>query len=256
MVTGASSGVGRAVALALAREGAAVAVLGRRARELEQTVARIRGEGGKAMAVVADVSSASDVEHAVREARNALGPVDLVVNAAGTLRLGTIAEMAETDWDLLFDTNVKGIFLICREVIPQMQIRGGGAVVNISSVFAFAAGKGAAAYAASKAAVVALTKTMALDHIEAGIRINGVAPGAVATQMLANLAQSARPDDPQSVLEEMARLQPIRRLIEPEEISSMALYLLSDDASAIVGSTIIMDGGRLAQLGAAGGPNT
>lgn len=249
LVTGASSGVGRAVAMALAQEGAAVSLLARRRDELEVTLSSIKREGAKALAVVADIRRPDDVNRAVAETRDALGEIDCLVNAAGVLRLGAIPSLSETDWDLLFDTNVKGAFLVSRAVLPQMQALGRGAIVNIGSVFAFAANRGSAAYAASKAALVALTKIMALDHIHEGIRINGVAPGALDTPMLTSFAKIAAPADPDSVLAASARLAPIRRLIRPEEVAALVLYLLSNEAQAIVGSIFTIDGGRLPILG-------
>lgn len=249
VVTGASSGVGRAVALALASHGAKVAAFGRRTSSIDETVTLVRERGGQAIPVIVDVSSAVEVERAASTVRKEMGPVDFMVNAAGVLHLGPVPSMSEAQWDELFATNVKSLFLLARAFIPEMSAGRGGAIVNISSVFALAAGKGSAAYAASKAAVLALTRTMALDHIEAGVRINCIAPGAMATEMLSAVAEAAAPHNPQSALDAMGHLNPIRRLIAPEEVADLTLYLLSDAAAAIVGSTLTIDGGRLAKLG-------
>jgi NAD(P)-dependent dehydrogenase (short-subunit alcohol dehydrogenase family) len=250
LVTGASSGVGRAVAMALAKEGAAVSVLGRRQSELDATVSLIKKTGAaEVIRVVADVRMSTDVEKAVAETSAVLGNIDFVVNAAGVVRLGTILTFSEEDWDLLFDTNVKGAFLVSRSAIPTMQAKGGGAIVNIASVFAFAAVSGAAVYAASKAALVSLTRTIALDHARDGIRINCVAPGTMETPMLTALAEAMAPNDPKSVIAASARAHPIGRLVRVDEVASLVLYLLSDQSRAIIGSTFTIDGGRLAKLG-------
>jgi NAD(P)-dependent dehydrogenase (short-subunit alcohol dehydrogenase family) len=249
LITGGGTGVGRATALRLASEGAAVALIGRRPDPLAAVAQEIGRIGGKALCLAADVSNAKQVAAAAEAAVSRFASLDLLVNAAGILKVGPIPGFAEADWDALFDVNVKGCYFTSRAAIPLM--KGSGAIVNVSSVFAFAANKGAAAYAASKAAVVALTRTMALDHIEEGIRINGVAPGSMATPMLQSIAASASPANPAAVLDAIARMHPIRRMVKADEVASLIAFLLSDEASAIVGMTYTVDGGRLATLGVA-----
>jgi NAD(P)-dependent dehydrogenase (short-subunit alcohol dehydrogenase family) len=251
LVTGASGGVGRCAATALAGEGAAVAAVGRDPGALAETVAEAGRAGGRAIAIEADLRVDADVRRCVAEVVAAFGGLDLLAHAAGVLRLGPVPDLDEDDWDLLFDTNAKSCFLLARHAVPIMRGRGGGAIVNVSSVFAHAAGPGSAAYAASKAAVVALTKVMALDHVGEGIRINGVAPGSMRTPMLEAVAAERAPQDPEAMLAAAGRLHPIGRLIEPREVADLVLYLLSDAASAIVGVTYTIDGGRLAKLGSA-----
>jgi meso-butanediol dehydrogenase/(S,S)-butanediol dehydrogenase/diacetyl reductase len=248
LVTGASRGLGRHVATALAAEGAFVGALGRDEDALAQTVSL---GGSSVFSIVADVRRAGDVERAVSTVVERFSGLDLLVNAAGVLRNGTAVDMSEADWDLIFDTNVKGCFLTTKYAVPAMKERGGGAIVNVSSVFAHAATTGAAAYAASKAAVVALTKTCALDHIGDGIRVNGVAPGSMETPMLVDALRRRAPEGVESLLDATGRLHPLGRLVEPAEITRLILFLLSDEAGAIVGSTYTIDGGRLAQLGTA-----
>jgi NAD(P)-dependent dehydrogenase (short-subunit alcohol dehydrogenase family) len=175
--------------------------------------------------------------------------VDLLVNAAGVLRTGPLSLLDERDWDLMFDTNTKGVYLFCKHTLPVMQRCGGGAIVNVSSVFAYAAGAGSAAYAASKAAVVLLTQTLALEHVADSIRVNGVAPGTMPTPLIEGIAAAA--PDPAAVLARIDSLHPLGRMIEPEEVADTVLFLLSDAASAIVGQTFVVDGGRLAKLGTA-----
>lgn len=251
IVTGAGSGVGRATAIALAEQGVAVALLGRRIDALEDTAREVAAVVGKSMCVTADVSDAARVEKAVAQVVARFGRIDLLVNAAGVLALGPVTGLAEQDWDRMFDVNAKGCFLTARAVIPIMRRSNGGAIVNVASVFAHASSKGAAAYAASKAAVVALTQAMALDHIDEGIRINAVAPGSMDTPMLRAVARTAAPANPDSVLQAVARLHPTRRLVATAEVANSIVFLLSDAARSIVGATLVVDGGRSAKLGSA-----
>jgi NAD(P)-dependent dehydrogenase (short-subunit alcohol dehydrogenase family) len=249
LVTGASSGLGTVVARRLAAEGAAVGLLGRDREALERLRREIEVEGGRAAATVADLRQAAEVDAACEELAGELGGVDLLAHVAGALRLGPVPEMEEADWDLLVETNLKSCFLLGRRVIPLMREAGGGAIVNVSSVFAHASSPGAAAYAASKAGVVALTKVMALDHIGDGIRINCVSPGTMLTPMLEAVAAERFPEAPETMLEKVARMHPSGKLVDPEEVASLVLYLLSEEAASIVGAAYVIDGGRLARLG-------
>ncbi len=249
LITGATSGLGAVVAAELLAEGAHVAFVGRDESALSRAV---RDHPGSALAVAADVTSAADVERAVGETVDRFGGLDLLVNAAGTVRRGALDQLPEADWDLVFETNVKSCFLLLKHAIPAMRERGGGAVVNVSSVLGQAANPGTAAYAASKAAVIALTKAAALDHVGEGIRINCVAPGTMATPMLEASARQLDPDGAEALLEAAARAHPIGRLVEPLEVARLILFLLSRNASGIVGSCYAVDGGRLAKLGVAG----
>jgi NAD(P)-dependent dehydrogenase (short-subunit alcohol dehydrogenase family) len=249
LVTGASSGVGLAVARALVAEGAAVGLLARDQTVLDELAEEL---GERVIALPADVRRDAEIARAVTDLSARFGGVDLLAHAAGALRQGPLPDLDEADWDLLFDTNTKSCFLLARHVVPAMRERGGGAIVHVSSVFAHAAGRGSAAYAASKAAVIALTKVMALDHVAEGIRVNAVAPGSMRTSMLERAAAEQSPDDPGAMLDRVGRLHPIGRLIEPEEVARLVLYLLSEDAAAIVGAAYTIDGGRLAQLGSSG----
>lgn len=251
IVTGAGSGVGRATAITLAEEDASVALLGRRVEALEDTASEVAAVGGTSLCVTTDVSDAACVERAVAQVVARFGRIDLLVNAAGVLAMGPVTGLAEQDWDRMFDVNAKGCFLIARAVIPVMRRSDGGAIVNVASVFALASGKGAAAYAASKAAVVALTQAMALDHIGEGIRINAVAPGSMDTPMLRSVARTALPGNPDAVLQAAARLHPTRRLVGTAEVASTIAFLLSNAAASVVGTTLVVDGGRSAKLGSA-----
>lgn len=251
LVTGAGSGVGRSVALALAAEGAAVALVGRGFEPLEAVAAEIEAAGGTAAPQSADVASADQVSGAVDAAAAALGGLDLLVNAAGALRYGTILTISEEDWDATFDTNVKGCFLTCRAALPHLR-DGGGAVVNVASVVGLASSPNMAAYASSKAAVISLTKSMALDHIGAGVRINAVAPGSIDTPMLRGAIEGLVPGSPDWVIEAAGKLHPNGRLVGTDEVTELILFLLSDAAQAVVGAVIPIDGGRSAKLGQGG----
>lgn len=251
LVTGGSSGLGRATAIALAAEGAEVYVIGRNSAGLAQTVRHIVDADGTAHSLHADVTLVNDVQQAVTDCVTSFGGLDLLVHAAGVSRTGLLTDMPEADWDAIFDTNVKSAYLLGKHVVPAMRDRGGGSIVTVSSVYASAARSGVAAYAASKAALSTLTKIMAVDHISDGIRINCVAPGTMHTPMVDTLALENDPLDPLAAIERAGQSAPLGRLVEVSEVVSLILYLLSDDSSGIVGACLTIDGGRLPLLGAA-----
>lgn len=244
LVTGAGSGIGRAVALALAAEGAQVVVAGRRQEPLDETVALIEQAGGKALAVTADVSRAADIQAVVDAAVDHFGSLDVAVNNAGVFRGGQpLADLPEADWREQLDINITGVFLALQAEIRQMRTQAsGGAIVNIASLFGVhARHPGAAAYAATKAAVSVLTRGAALDHIGDGIRINAVSPGAVETPM------SLRPGEDDADRAERAKATlPLGRISTTAEIAAAVLYLASDDASSVVGTDLVVDSGAAA----------
>ncbi|MEU7298885.1 glucose 1-dehydrogenase [Streptomyces sp. NPDC007189] len=241
LVTGAGSGIGRAVALAFAAEGARVVVAGRRREPLEETVTLIEEQGGKALAVSADVSQAADAEALVRAAVEHFGSLDVAVNNAGVFRGGQpLADLPEQDWHTQLATNVTGVFLALQAQIRQMRAQpAGGAIVNVSSTFGLhTASPGAAAYAATKAAVTALSRGAALDHIRDGVRINVVSPGATETPM------SLRPGETEADRAERARATlPLGRIATTREVAAAVLYLASDDAASVVGTDLVVDSG-------------
>ncbi|PBC63746.1 short-chain dehydrogenase [Streptomyces sp. Tue6028] len=241
LVTGAGSGIGRTTALALAAEGARVVVAGRRAEPLAETVRLIEEQGGKALAVTADVSRPADAEELVRAAVEHFGSLDVAVNNAGVFRGGRpLADLAEDDWHTQLGINVTGVFLALRAEIAHMRTQpSGGAIVNVSSTFgAHTASAGAAAYSATKAAVTALSRGAALDHIREGVRINVVSPGATATTM------SLRPGETEAGRAERLRHDlPLGRVARTEEAAAAILYLASDDAASTVGTDLVLDGG-------------
>ncbi|OEJ26982.1 short-chain dehydrogenase [Streptomyces agglomeratus] len=244
LVTGAGSGLGRATALAFAAEGANVVVAGRRAAPLDETVALARRAGGTAVAVTADVSRSEDVRALVRGSVERFGSLDVAVNNAGVFRGGgPVAELSENDWRTLLDINVTGVLLSMQAEIDAMRSQaGGGAIVNISSnLGAHLRIPGVAGYLASKAAVSALTRAAALDHIQDGVRINAVSPGPSATTM------SLLPGE--SDAERAVRMKadsPLGRVSTAGEVAAAVLYLASADAASVVGTDLAIDGGASA----------
>ncbi|MFI6486211.1 SDR family NAD(P)-dependent oxidoreductase [Streptomyces sp. NPDC050564] len=241
LVTGAGSGIGRATALALAAEGAHVVVAGRTAAPLDETVARIEERGGKALAVTADVSRAADWQTLVAATVDRFGSLDVAVNNAGVFRGGQpLADLAEADWHAQLDTNLTGVFLALQTEIKQMRTQpSGGAIVTIASTIGLHTRRpGVAAYAASKAAVAALTRAAALDHIADGVRINVVSPGASATAM------SLRPGETEAERVDRVKHElPLGRVSATQEVAAAVLYLASDDAASVVGTDLVIDSG-------------
>lgn len=248
-VTGSGAGIGRAVAERLASEGASVAVVDRDADSAKATADAIRDAGGTAEPFAADVRSPGDVEAAVAKVVDTFGGLDVLVNNAGVVRYGTVPDLSVDDWDLQIDTNLKGTFLTVKYAVPRMRERGGGVIVNLASAQAFASQPLVAAYSASKGAIVAMTRTLALDHADDGIRVNCVCPGSVETPMLRYGAELLGSDDPEQTMREWGRSHPIGRLIRPAEVATLIAFLASDDASAITGAAYPVDGGLLARLG-------
>ncbi|MFF7758221.1 SDR family NAD(P)-dependent oxidoreductase [Streptomyces griseorubiginosus] len=244
LVTGAGSGIGRAVALAFGAEGASVVAAGRTTASLDETVALIEKEGGSAAAVTVDVTRSEEVRTLVRRTIEHFGSLDVAVNNAGVFRGGApIADLPEEDWRTLLDINVTGVLLSLQAEVAQMRDQPtGGAIVNIASnLGAHSRTQGLAGYIATKAAVSALTRAAALDHIADGIRINAVSPGPSATTM------SLRPGETDA--DRAVRMKdavPLGRVSSTAEIAAAVLYLASPDAASVVGSDLVIDGGASA----------
>jgi NAD(P)-dependent dehydrogenase (short-subunit alcohol dehydrogenase family) len=243
LVTGGGSGIGRAIALAFAREGASVAVVGRRPQPLKETIALIAGEGGRGAAVAADVTQAEAMARAVVAAAAAEGRLDVAVNAAGVGASGTkVADLDEEAFAGVVTANLMSVWMSMKQEIAHMRAHGGGAIVNIASnVGAHVRYPGLGAYAASKAAVAALTRTAAREYIADGIRINALSPGPTDTPM------SLRPGETEA--DRAARLKtalPIGRVGALEEVASAVLWLASPDAGFAVGHDLVVDGGASA----------
>lgn len=248
IVTGAGLGIGAATAHALAAAGADVAVLDRDADAAAAVAREIVATGRSAALLQADVRDPAQVSRAVRACRDQLGGLDVLVSNAGVVRYGEVPDLSLEDWRLQIDTNLTGAFLMAHFAIPLMRERGGGAIVNLSSAQALASQPLVAAYAASKAGVIALTKTMAIDHGKDNIRVNCVLPGSVRTPMLREGLERFAPEDPDTEMEAWGHAHPIGRVLEPEEIANLIAYLASDEASAITGAAFTADGGLSARL--------
>ena len=237
LITGAGSGIGRACALAFAREGARVALVGRRKDRLEK-VAR---EMGEAEVFPADISNKEKVDLLVNQASARLGSLNILVNNAGVLLPGTAESISEEDWDRTFEVNVRGLWLLSRAVLPHMRKAGGGSIINMSSVLGLVGARNRAAYSASKGAVTMLTKCMALDHAADKIRVNCICPAFVETELTSDFITNA--PDPAAALRDRINLHPIGRLGQPQDVAGMAIYLASDESSWVTGAAFTVDGG-------------
>ena len=246
IITGAGRGMGETIAHAFAHEGASVGCMD--LAGAESVAHAITEGGGHAVGVTADVRFAADCERAVAATIEAFGGVDILVNNAGVARYALAEEMSEEDWDYVVDTNMKGAWLMAKYSIPSMLRRGGGAIVNNSSVQAIASQTHVVSYTASKGGLVAMTRTLALDHAAEGIRANCIIPGSTLTPMLEESAQKSRPEDPESALREWGEEYPIGRLISSEDVANLVLFLASDEATAITASTYFIEGGILSRL--------
>lgn len=250
LVAGGSLGIGAAAARALARGGASVLICGRRQAALTEAVAGMRTEGRDADGVVADVSSAADMRRFVETAREKFGGVDILVNAAGIQTYGRVTETDDDLWDRTIDINLKGMFLAAREAIPAMRERGGGVIINVSSVQGLATQKGVAAYSTSKAGINALSRAIAVDHAHENIRCVAVCPASVDTPMLRHSADLFKGEGTvDETLADWGRMHPLGRIAQPEEIAGVIAFLASPRASFVTGAEIKVDGGMMAALG-------
>ena len=243
LVTGGSSGIGRASALAFAREGAKVVVADIVVDGGEETVRLIKQAGGEALFVKADMSKATELETMVKKVVDTYGRLDCAHNNAGIEgAMGTTAEYTEEDWGRVMTINLTGVWLCMKYEIPQMLKQGGGAIVNTASGAGLAGVPRMPAYVASKHGVVGLTKTAALEYAKSGIRVNAVCPGVIQTPMVERVT-SQRP----GMVEKMIAAEPIGRMGKPEEIAEAVVWLCSDAASFVTGHAMSVDGGALAQ---------
>ncbi|MDP3256638.1 SDR family oxidoreductase [Bosea sp. (in: a-proteobacteria)] len=244
LVTGAGSGIGQAIALLFAAEGAQLALIDRDEAGLVETQAQIAAAGGQAIIQCGDVGAPGFAEAAVAVCAGRFGGPDVLVTAAGFSCGGTVTTTAPEDWDAVFRANVGGTFLFARAAIPRMQARGGGAIVTFASQLALAGGRGNSAYIAAKGAILSLTRTMALDYAADAIRVTAIAPGAIDTPMLRR--SFARHADPEPVREASRSRHAMKRFGRAEEVAQAALYLASDASSFSTGTTMVVDGGWLA----------
>ena len=235
IVTGAGSGIGRAIALELASRGCDVAVCGRRLEPVQATAAEITALGRRAFAASADVSNGESVTAFVAEVLKAFGHIDILVNNAGLTRDNLLIRMSEEEWDAVLGTNLKGAFLLSKAVARPMMKQRSGAIVNISSVVGLIGNPGQCNYAASKAGLIALTQSMAKELASRNIRVNAVAPGFIVSQMT-----DAIPDDLKSAM--LAQI-PAGRFGQVTDIAKAVAFLAGPDASYITGQTLSVNGG-------------
>jgi len=239
LVTGGGTGIGRAISEIFASEGASVVLSGRRAEPLQEAVQQIRRDGGIATFARGDVTRQDRVEMLVQAAVYNFGGLDIVVNNAGIRLQGTILDTDEKRWDRVLQTNLKGPFLVSRLAVPAMRTRGGGSIVNVASSAGVVGVRGAAAYSAAKGGLVALTRSMALDHAADRIRVNAVCPGIVDSPSTREAAGAGIADP----VEGDSALQPLGRRGSPEDVARLVLFLASDESSWITGAVISVDGG-------------
>jgi len=236
IVTGSSRGIGRAIALSLARQGARVVVNSSKSAEAAEEVAsEIRANGGQAVAVVADVSVQADAEQLVKSAIDTYGRIDILVNNAGTTRDTLLMRMSEADWDAVLDLNLKGTFFCTKAAVRPMLRSKGGRIINITSVSGLAGNAGQANYAASKAGLVGFTKSVARELASRSITCNAVAPGYVPTALTNVL--------PDNLKAKVIEAIPLGRVGSAEEIAAAVVYLASDEAAYVTGHVLTVDGG-------------
>jgi NAD(P)-dependent dehydrogenase (short-subunit alcohol dehydrogenase family) len=241
LVTGAASGIGRASALAFAREGAKAVVADVLAEGGQETVRMIKEAGGDGLFVRTDVAKAAEVESLIQETVDTYGRLDFAHNNAGIAGdEAPTADCTEENWDHTIAVNLKGVWLCMKYEIPQMLKLGGGAIVNTASTAGLVALEGSPAYCASKGGIIQLTRAAALDYATAGIRVNAVCPGVIRTPMVENqLSTEAEAD--------LIAMEPIGRMGKPEEVAEAIVWLCSDAASFVTGNAMPVDGGLVAQ---------
>jgi NAD(P)-dependent dehydrogenase (short-subunit alcohol dehydrogenase family) len=247
LITGAGSGIGRAAAQRFAAEGCAVAVVDMAGSAAEETAGKIVADGGRAIACSADVTADTEVREAVARTVETFGSLDVLYNNAGVNSSGSVADATEEDWDRCFAVNVKGTFLCSRAAVTHLAAGGSGAIVNQASVAALVGVPNFAAYCAAKGAVVALTRSMAIDLAPRGIRVNAICPGTVFTPLMEPMLRARGDGDMEVGLARTVVKYPIGRLGTPEDIASAALFLASAGASFLTGSILAADGGMTAQ---------
>ena len=241
VVTGAGSGIGRACALAMAHEGCKLALVARRKDRLQSLADEI-GDG--VLVLDADVSKKPDIERVVDSTLAHFGRINILLNNAAVLHIGTAEQITEEQWDETFAVNVKGLWLLSRAVLPAMRKAGGGSIINMASVLGINGARNRACYAPSKGAVVLLTKCMAIDYGPENIRVNAICPSFIETELTAAVISKA--PDPEAVRRERTAVHPIGRLGRPEDVGALAVYLASEESSWVTGATFPVDGGYLA----------
>lgn len=241
LITGASKGLGRAMALALAAEGAQIALVSRDRQQLDKVADEIRAAGGKASVFAGDVSQEQDVLAVEKEVTSSLGRVQILINNAGINIRKNITEFTLEEWNRVMDTNVTSVFLMCRAFVPHMKGSGYGRILNMTSIMSHVSLPGRAAYSASKTALLGITRALALELATEGITVNGISPGPFGTEMNTSVMQN-----PELNAQFLSSI-PVGRWGRVEEIGAMAVYLCSEDAGFITGTDILIDGGWTAR---------
>ena len=238
IITGGGSGIGRGIAAAFASEGAKIVIAGRHSQKLEAVANEI---GPDCLAQAADVSRQEDLQQLVAATLKKFGAINILVNNAGQLLPGTAESHTEEEWDQTFHVNVRGLWLLSRAVLPYLRAAGGGSIINIASVLSLVAARNRVAYSASKGAVLAMTKAMALDHAGEKIRVNCICPGIVETEMVAQFSMD------ENARRQRIAMHPAGRFGQPEDIAQAAVFLASDESSWVTGTAFPVDGGYTAQ---------
>jgi 2-hydroxycyclohexanecarboxyl-CoA dehydrogenase len=241
LVTGGGRGIGRAIALALAREGCQVAIADLRPAGAEAVAAEVQGLGAKGLALPVDLTRRAEVERMTADALAGLGQLDILVNNAGWDRMGLFLDTDEDTWDRIIAVNLKALLYVCKAVLPHMTARGGGKVVNIASDAGRVGSSGEAVYSATKGAVIAFSKALAREMARHRITVNVVCPGLTETPLL----QSLREQSPkmERILDAVTRATPLGRVATPEEIAGAVVFLASPEADFVTGQTLSVSGG-------------
>jgi NAD(P)-dependent dehydrogenase (short-subunit alcohol dehydrogenase family) len=251
VITGGGRGIGLACARLIAQRSGSVVLLGHDQEMVESAAAELRAEGLAATAIVADISVEAEVAAALARAEVVMGAVDILVNNAAIQPYGTVQSMDSRQWDRVMAVNLRGAYLACHHALPGMVARGRGSIVNIASVQALANQARVAAYATSKAGMLALTRSIAVDFGRAGIRANTVCPGCIDAPMTRFAAGEVAPGDEEGMIRRWGSAQPLGRVGRPEEVAEVVAFLASDRASFCSGAEFKVDGGLMASLGVA-----
>jgi NAD(P)-dependent dehydrogenase (short-subunit alcohol dehydrogenase family) len=246
LITGASSGMGKSAALLFASEGAKVIVnYAHSPEKADEVVSAIKRAGGEAVSIAADISKEDSIIVMVDSALKKFGKIDILYNNAGIELQKPVTATTEDEWNNVLDTNLKGMFLCCKHIIPIMVKNGSGSIINTASVAGLAGTSNLVAYSASKGGVIALTRALAIEHAPDKIRVNAICPGAIDTPMIRRFIEAS--PDPKAMEAQLATMHPLGRMGQPEDVAKLALFLASDESSFMTGAIIPIDGGYTAQ---------
>lgn len=244
MITGGGGGIGRAISLRLASEGGAIAVLDKNNEAADETVRQVEAAGGRVAAVIADITDWQSIQNAVREAEQALGPLDGLINNAGWALRGSLADTAPEEWDQEIKVNLHGHFLASKAVLPGMVARGKGVIANIGSVNCLVA-LGNPGYSAAKAGLYSLTQSLSGEYGPKGIRTNMISPGTIETDI--ETWRIRRAKNPE-IFDTLARWYPVGRVGQPEDIAAAVAFIAADEAAFVNGANLVVDGGLTSSL--------